>query len=232
MARAVASCLTSIWLGNWMSGVLPTTLRLLLAWLILHVPEKSGRACARATAAAPSVRTTLRAIITRVMVRLPRTLLSLFFADEFFLRLDEREGAGVDRRRAVLGEEALDDHFRADEVFLAQPLLHQRRRSRALDFPRHDLAVGVLHVDIEVRMRVLPSHLDDGAAQRDRLVAVIGGGERMVRLKRRGGEKDDEGDRCKRRNYAHVASLCADATIRGHETGLDDGAPLAACTHR
>src|SRR6188768_2269090 len=83
-----------------------------------------------------------------------------FVAHKFLLRRDQRKSAGVDGGRTVLREEALDDHFSADEVFLPQPLPQQIARAGAFNFPSHYLAgLLVLDVHVDVRVRIRPSEL-------------------------------------------------------------------------
>src|SRR5258706_14468503 len=102
-----------------MFGVLPVVFGLLFPWLYLHVPEKSGRACANVTVSTPSARATARTRVDRFMVQTPR-LRRLRLVDELFLRIDEGEAAGVDRGCSVLRKKTLDDDFRADEVLFPQ----------------------------------------------------------------------------------------------------------------
>src|SRR5579872_1307540 len=86
--------------------------------------------------------------------------------------------AGIGGFRTVLGERSFD----RDLITLLQrifaPALFQQHGNRAqLEVPIGNLAVGVLHVDVESRVRIHPLHLGDNSRDGDRLFGVILGGE-------------------------------------------------------
>src|SRR6185295_6836295 len=68
----------------------------------------------------------------------------------------------------------------------------QRVRRAALDRPLLDLAVRLLHVDVDPRMRVDQIDLGDRPLQLYWLARVELRGERMVRARRRCGQRDSK----------------------------------------
>src|SRR5262249_13751769 len=95
--------------------------------------------------------------------------------------------------RLGLRQETVDGHDVTGAQRVAVPTrAHEPVRRPELEVPIDDVALLVLDVDIDSRVRIGPLELGDRAGERDRLVAVVLGGERMVGKSRsRYGASDD-----------------------------------------
>src|SRR5690349_8545205 len=84
----------------------------------------------------------------------------------------------------ILRAVPLDGDLRAGlQRFLGEATPHQRVRRAAFDHPPGDGAIGILHIEVNPRVRIDPIHLDDGALERHRLIGVELGGEGVMRGK-------------------------------------------------
>src|SRR5947207_7639293 len=160
-------------------------------------------------AAAPPCCANVDAPSQHTMASATRTVYRLFTAG---LLLDRLRGVGTARaeerlhvallhdrlqRSAALdhlAREALEDHHVAGPEVVGTPALAANRvRTRQLHVPVGDLAVLVLHVDVDAHVRVGPGHLRDGPFELHLLLGVVLGVEAVVRENRT--RDADDGDR-------------------------------------
>ena len=90
----------------------------------------------------------------------------------------QRHAAGIDEVRPVLRAIAVDDDRVAElDIAFAEALARQRSRRARFAGPLRRRAALVLRVEIEVRMRVRPLDLRQGAGEADNLLCIELGGK-------------------------------------------------------
>src|SRR5215470_7415007 len=135
----------------------------------------------------------------------------------------EDEVAAVRAIRAVLRPIAFDRDFHTGfDRFAREAATEERVRRAAFYHPLRDGTVGVLHIDVDPRVRVDPLHFRNRALEDDGRVRIELRGERMMRKRRtRGDQREHRHDHASiAKRFSHAAHpdgpAFLPAALRGH----------------